>query len=108
VSPTNFEITLSVSLLAAMVIGGSGTLMGAVWGGLILGFQDTWTGRLSNVLGINPTSNVGANLQVLVYGVLLIVLIMLAPGGIQRFLSRAWQLVYGAWLRRVKKIPTPT
>jgi branched-chain amino acid transport system permease protein len=83
-----------------MVIGGIGTLMGAVWGGVILGFSNTWITDLSNALGINPTSNVGANLQAAIFGSLLIILILAAPGGIQRLISYSYLKAAGRFTAR--------
>jgi branched-chain amino acid transport system permease protein len=100
VDPTTFLVSLSITLVAAMVIGGIGTLMGAVWGGVILGFSNTWITDLSNALGINPTSNVGANLQAAIFGSLLIILILAAPGGIQRLISYSYLKAAGRFTAR--------
>ena len=48
VSPDSFGLFLSIQLLAGMVIGGSGTLVGAAWGALALVFVPQWTMSLSS------------------------------------------------------------
>ena len=43
-SPSGFTLTLSLSLLTAVVIGGLGSLIGAVLGSFILVYLPLWTG----------------------------------------------------------------
>jgi len=93
VSPYSFSLVLSILLLAGMVIGGSGTLVGAWWGALALVYVPQWTASLSG--RFNFPSGVSANLQNAVFGLLLIVIIMLAPTGIQ-----GWLTSLGSLLRR--------
>lgn len=87
VSPSPFGLVLSISLVAAMVIGGTGTLAGAIWGGIVLGFSGEWIGKVSSWLNVNQGSNVGANLEALIFGAALLVLILVFPGGMQRLLQ---------------------
>lgn len=76
-----FTLTLSLSLLTGAVIGGLGSLIGAVWGGLLLTFLPTWISDATT--GLHANANVVNNLPDAVYGVILIAVILLAPGGIQ-------------------------
>ncbi len=93
VSPNTFNTTLSIGLLASMVIGGTGTMLGAVWGGLLWEFSNNWIASLQNHFNISPTGNVGSQLQPLIFGGALILVMLLAPGGIQRQLSMVKAIV---------------
>ena len=84
VSPASFTLILSILLLAGMVIGGSGTLMGAWWGAAALVYVPQWSMSLST--HFNFPSGVSANLQNAVFGLLIIVIMMVAPSGIQGWL----------------------
>ena len=102
VSPDSFGLFLSIQLLAGMVIGGSGTLVGAWWGALGLVFVPQWTTSLAGHL--NLSSGVSANLQNAVFGLLIVVIMMVAPSGIQGWLrSLASQLRH--WARHHPLLP---
>jgi len=73
-----FPLVLSILLIAGMMIGGIGRLVGAVWGGIVLVYVPIWLGHLVG----NPSSSLAANLPYLVFGVLIIVIVLVAPGGI--------------------------
>jgi branched-chain amino acid transport system permease protein len=88
VSPDSFSLFLSIQLLAGMVIGGSGSLLGAWWGALALVYIPEWTSDLSG--HFNWSSGVSANLQTAVFGLLIILIMMLAPSGIQGWLRSLW------------------
>lgn len=82
VNPTNYDLALSITILALLVIGGIGTLWGALIGGLIFAYSSTWTGWIVNATGLNPTGNVATNLKNVVFGALLIIIMFVAPYGI--------------------------
>ena len=81
VSPGGYSVVLSISLLAAMVIGGTGTLAGAVWGALIMVYVPGWATTLTQKLNLNQA--ISANLALAIYGFLLVAIIMIAPVGSQ-------------------------
>ena len=81
VSPGSFTVTLSITLLAGAVLGGLGSLAGAVWGSLIIVLVPTYVTDVATSHGLS--SSVAANIPVAAYGVVLIVVILLFPGGIQ-------------------------
>jgi branched-chain amino acid transport system permease protein len=85
VSPGGFPLTLSLALLTGMVLGGLGSLTGAVWGSLILVYLPT----LTQNIGSNPTR--AANISIMVYGALLALVMLVFPGGIQGGLSLLWR-----------------
>jgi branched-chain amino acid transport system permease protein len=90
VAPGAFPLQLSLSLLTGVVIGGLGSLVGAVWGAALLVFLPNWTNDIASSFSLS--SNVSHNLPIAVYGLVLIVAMLVWPSGIQggvRALARA-------------------
>lgn len=79
-APTSFTIVLSLSLLAAVVIGGLGSLVGAIIGAALLVFLSSFVTNQAEALGLGAAS--AASTAPLVYGTVLIVVMLLAPRGI--------------------------
>jgi branched-chain amino acid transport system permease protein len=100
VSPGAFALTLSLNLLLAVVVGGLGSLAGAVWGSLLLVALPYLTDQLTSGLALSPTlqQRLAGNLPLALFGLLLIVMMIAAPGGIQGLLNRAGRWVY-RWRR---------
>jgi branched-chain amino acid transport system permease protein len=88
VNTGEFPLTLSIQLLAAMVIGGTGTLVGMVWGGILLVYMPQWSTSLSS--DFNLGNGVSAYLATIIFGAVLIVAMMTAPNGIQGGLHWVW------------------
>lgn len=86
-APAAFQLSLSLSLLTGVVLGGLGTLSGAVWGAGLLVLLPNWTTDLSHSLSLS--SNVSDNLPFAVYGVVLIAAMLVWPTGIQGGLRAA-------------------
>jgi len=80
-APGSFTPALSLSLLAAVVLGGLGSLWGALWGAVALVYFQAWSEDLADVLHLN--TDVANNLPLAVYGVILIVVVLAFPRGIQ-------------------------
>jgi branched-chain amino acid transport system permease protein len=80
-APGAFQLSLSLSLLTGIVIGGLGTLAGAAWGALALVFLPAWSDDLAHAISL-PV-NVTTNLPLALYGIALIGVMLLAPRGIQ-------------------------
>ncbi len=80
-TPSAFPLTLSLSLLTGVVIGGLGSLAGAVWGAALLVLLPTWSTDFAHSLSLS--SNVQSNLPFAIYGVVLIVAMLAWPSGIQ-------------------------
>jgi branched-chain amino acid transport system permease protein len=81
VAPGAFPLQLSLTLLAGVVIGGLGSLMGAVWGAALLVFLPNWTNDLASSFSLS--TNVSHNLPLAIYGVVLIGAMLAWPTGIQ-------------------------
>jgi branched-chain amino acid transport system permease protein len=86
VIPDAFSVGLSISLLAGMVLGGTGSLLGAWWGAAILVYAPQWASSVANDLHLRQGQS--SNLALLFYGLVLIVVILVAPHGVQGGLRR--------------------
>ena len=100
-APGAFTIQLSLSLLAGVVIGGLGSLVGAVWGAALLVLLPNWTNDLAHSFSLS--TNVSNNLPLAVYGIVLIVVMLVWPTGIQG----AVRLLRRLGLRRRAQGATP-
>ena len=93
VAPGAFTITLSIALLTAAVIGGLGSLAGALWGSLVIVLVPTYVTDVATSHGLS--SSVGSNIPVAAYGVVLILVMLVFPQGIQGGLQRLFSLFSG-------------
>ena len=80
-APGAFPLSLSLSLLTAAVLGGLGSLAGAVYGSVLVVLLPTWSSGLAESL--NLSRDVYSNLPLIVYGVVLILVMLLFPRGLQ-------------------------
>lgn len=80
-TPNAFGIQLSLYLLAGVVVGGLGSLWGAIWGAALLVLLPNWSNDLASTFSLS--TNVKNNLPLAVYGVVLIVAMLMWPTGIQ-------------------------
>ena len=80
-APGAFALSLSLSLLTAIVLGGLGSLLGAIWGAALLVLLPTWTTDIAHSFSF--PGKVSDNLPLAIYGVVLIAVMLLWPGGIQ-------------------------
>jgi branched-chain amino acid transport system permease protein len=94
-SPGSFDLTLSLGLLSAVVIGGLGSLSGAVVGSVLVVYLSIWLHDLTDNLGLSATSaqRLHDNLPPAIYGLLLILFMLLLPGGIQSLVRSAGHLL---------------
>lgn len=86
VAPGAFTITLSITLLTAAVIGGLGTLPGAIWGALVIVLVQPYVTNLAFSHGLSSTTS--ANIPIAAYGLLLILIMLAFPQGLQGAVSR--------------------
>lgn len=83
VGPDSFGINQSIQILTGIVIGGLGTIAGAVLGGIFQVFMRNWALSISEAApGV-------------VYGVVIILVMLVAPGGVMGLLRRGY-----AWILR--------
>lgn len=84
VAPDSFTLFLSISLLVGIVVGGVGTLWGALFGAVFIMFVPNMAEKVSKAA---PWA---------VYGVVLILIMFAMPGGVVGLLRR----IQSAWQRR--------
>jgi branched-chain amino acid transport system permease protein len=95
VSTGEFPLTLSIQLLAAMVLAGAGSLVGMWWGAVLLVYVPQWSTSLSDHFGLG--SGTSAYLATIVFGAVLVLVMLLAPSGIQGSLHFAWGQLSSKW-----------
>ena len=85
VAPGKFPLDLSLFLLMAIVIGGLGSLAGAVWGAVLLVALQDLPGLLTEHLDLSAglAQRLEGNLALAVFGLILIVVMLAVPGGLQ-------------------------
>jgi branched-chain amino acid transport system permease protein len=86
VAPGAYTLTLSIGLLTAAVVGGLGSLLGAVWGSLLLVLVPTYLTNVASSHGLSGAAS--SSVPVAAYGVVLIVVMLVFPAGIQGGLRR--------------------
>jgi branched-chain amino acid transport system permease protein len=94
VSPTTYSFALSITILSLIVIGGIGTIPGALIGGLIYAYSATVITWITNHTGLSPQGNLASQLNGIIFGGLLIVTMLFAPMGISGAvlrLARRWR-----------------
>jgi branched-chain amino acid transport system permease protein len=79
--PGAFPLQLSLALLTGVVLGGLGSLVGAIWGAALLVLLPNWTNDLAHSFSLS--TKVSANLPLAIYGLVLIGAMLLWPSGIQ-------------------------
>lgn len=85
-NPSGFPLDLSLALLSAVVLGGLGSLTGALLGSAMLTFLPQSVTDWGTSAGLNDVA--AAQLAPLAYGLILIVVVLLAPAGVVGSLRR--------------------
>jgi branched-chain amino acid transport system permease protein len=85
-APGAFTLALSLSLLTGIVLGGLGSLPGALWGAIALVMLPSWSDDIAHSFSLS--NDVQSNLPLALYGVVLMGVIVAAPEGIQGALRR--------------------
>jgi branched-chain amino acid transport system permease protein len=93
VSPSTYSFALSVTILSLIVIGGIGTISGAVIGGIIYAFSANVISWLTTQTGLNPQGNFASQLNGIIFGGLLILTMLFAPFGIAGAARMLWHRV---------------
>lgn len=90
VSPGAFPLTLSLFLLMAIVIGGLGSLAGAMWGAVLLVLLPASTHSLTDSIDVSAAvaQRLEGNLPLAIFGVVLVVVMLAFPGGIASLFTR--------------------
>jgi branched-chain amino acid transport system permease protein len=85
-APGAFTLALSLALLTGIVLGGLGSLPGALWGAIVLVMLPVWSDDIANHFSLS--NDVQSNLPLALYGVVLMGVIVAAPTGVQGALRR--------------------
>jgi branched-chain amino acid transport system permease protein len=93
VSPQTYSFALSVTILSLIVIGGIGTISGAVIGGIIYAFSTNVISWITNQTGLNPQGNFASQLNGIIFGGLLILTMLFAPFGVAGAARQIWRRV---------------
>jgi branched-chain amino acid transport system permease protein len=88
-APSGFTLTLSLTLLIIVVLGGLGSLLGALLGSALLTFLHPVVTGLGQDAGLSDLR--AAELAPLVLGLTMIFVILLAPAGMVGSARMAWQ-----------------
>jgi len=95
INPDTFPIGLSILLLASSVVGGLGSLSGVIFGALLLEFLPIYA-QNPPVLDFSFSKQAPS----VVFGVVLILIVLAAPGGVASLLRRGGRPVRLALARR--------
>jgi len=90
VSPPSYSFALSVTILSLVVIGGIGTIPGALIGGIIYAYSANVISWITTQTGLNPQGNFASQLNGIIFGGLLIVTMLFAPMGIAGAVRHYW------------------
>lgn len=93
VSPGAYALGLSLSLLVGVVLGGRTSLVGALIGAVLLVALPEWVRSLAATQGW--PNQVADNAPNLMYGALVVLVVLVAPGGIVGLISGLWRRVAG-------------
>jgi branched-chain amino acid transport system permease protein len=88
-APSGFTLTLSLTLLTAIVLGGLGSLLGALIGAALLTFLPQVVTNVGLEAGLSNLQ--AAELAPLVYGLVMILVILLAPAGLVGTVRGWWR-----------------
>jgi branched-chain amino acid transport system permease protein len=88
-APSGFTLNLSLALLSAVVLGGLGSLAGALIGSALLTFLPHMVTGIGVDAGLSDVR--AAELAPLVYGFTMIVVILAAPAGITGTVRHVWR-----------------
>jgi branched-chain amino acid transport system permease protein len=102
VNPDTFPVGVSILLLASAVIGGLGSLAGAAFGALLYVFLPIYAQKPPIVSFEFADQAPGV-----VFGVFLIVIMLLLPGGVAHFLRAVVRAARGRSFRRAVQPETP-
>jgi branched-chain amino acid transport system permease protein len=88
--PGAYGLNVSLFLFVAIIIGGLGSLSGAVWGAVAIALLPQLTKFIGEQFNSSPalTERLNGNLAQMIFGVALIIVMIAAPGGVQGLLNR--------------------
>ena len=91
VAPSTFTFPLSVTILSLIVIGGIGTIPGALIGGISYAYSASVISWITTSSGLNPQGNLASQLNGIIFGGLLMITMLFAPLGISGSVHKMWR-----------------
>jgi branched-chain amino acid transport system permease protein len=92
VEPEGFNLDLSFRILFMIILGGVGSVLGSFLGAAFIVlfpiFLNSIAGPLEHMLGINLPPGLMSNLELIIFGALIIFFLIVEPHG----LARMWQI----------------
>lgn len=85
-TPSSFTLVLSLTLLAALVLGGIGSMWGALWAALAVVYLEIWATDIARAMDLSRDAE--NNLPILFFGVVLILVLRFWPLGVHGALQR--------------------
>src|SRR5699024_5157160 len=79
-TPSTFTLALSLTLLAALVLGGIGSLWGALWAAIAVAHLELWASDLARALDLSRDAE--NNLPIVFFGIVLFLVIRFWPLGV--------------------------
>jgi len=109
VAPGGYGLALSLLLLVAVVLGGLGSLRGAMVGAVLLVLVPWLAGLAADALPVpaDLAQRLDGNLAVLLFGVLLVVVMVAAPGGVVGALQSRSRSRHSSRPSRAPSTPAP-
>jgi branched-chain amino acid transport system permease protein len=91
--PGIFSFSLSLTLLGMVIIGGMGSTSGAILGAVFMQVLDKLTSRylspaVQDLVPASTASSVGPAMQLVVFGLVIIIFLLIEPRGIQHRLEK--------------------
>ncbi|MBV8031136.1 MAG: branched-chain amino acid ABC transporter permease [Betaproteobacteria bacterium] len=86
--PLAFDLNLSLSLLFMIIIGGMGSILGAYFGAAFFVVLPILLNRIPGMLGFEMSTATASHLEVMIFGVLIVLFLALEPHG----LARLWAI----------------
>lgn len=96
-APGAFTLGLSLALLTGVVLGGLGSILGAIWGAALLVLLPIWSTDIAHTFSFS--TNVTNNLPLAIYGLVLILAMLLWPSGLQGAIG-VLSLRVSTWVKR--------
>jgi branched-chain amino acid transport system permease protein len=97
-APGAFPLGLSLSLLTGIVLGGLGSMFGALWGAALLVLLPLWSNDIAHSFSFS--TNVSNNMPLAIYGLVLVAAMLIWPSGIQGAVRVVTSRVSWAWMGR--------
>jgi branched-chain amino acid transport system permease protein len=102
-----FPLSLSISYVAMVLIGGLDSMLGALIGaGLVTALPVVVPQVVSGTIGGTTSSDLGANLATVIYGLLIIFFMTRSPRGLAGWLHTLWRKVLSLRSRGVAAVNT--